>query len=341
MAESPWYVSNLKDNLPSTLCVPASPRAVSAVIRIAHTFALSGLIAKRSTGLLSRLHGLSLDDLAYDSIADLFQQGADGELPQLRTYFAGIDIQAVEDEQLVVLFRRLVLGKVGNGVFRLYNEIDPVLGRILRNIKLGITSLKSFDETERFGESCIVPSLCDDLSHLPPAERDQLIDGLGAMICGSERIPDLLSALAVYLRGQSIHSRIVPILQIALAFRDLFAHRLPAEEQVVRPVEPTFESETERAIEQASRTIQAEYGRIYIDTDKVPHTTWEMYFAIIETSLRKKFCRDDGNDFSLFQGMRERLPELSRKEYQRLHRSKLEHLHRLVEKRFIETMRRN
>jgi hypothetical protein len=341
MGESPWYISLLKDELPGVLDVPAEPKSVNAVIRVAHAFALSGLAAKRSTGLLSQLHGLSLDDLAYDCIADLFQQGADGEFQQLRTYFAGFDIEQMEAEQLAVLFRRLVLGKVSNGVFRLYNEIDPVLGRILRNIKLGIASLKSFDETDRFGEPCIAPTLCDELNHLRPVERDQLIEGLGAMISGSERIPDLLSALSVYLRGQSIHSRVVPILQAALAFRELFALRLPAEEQVENPVEVMIESDTERSIICASRAIQTEYERVYIDTEKIPHSTWEAYFAIIETSLRKKFCRDDGSDFSLFRGMQEQVPNLSRKEYQRLHRSKLEHLHRLVEKRFLATVSRN
>jgi hypothetical protein len=341
MLDTKWYAKALRENLPGALDLPASPRAVRGIVQVAHAMANAGLSMKRNAGHLSSLHGLSTEDLAYDCIAELFQRGASDELIQLRTYFAGVDIEMMETEHLLVLFRRLVLGKVSNGVFRLYNEIDPVLGRILRNIKLGIASLKNFDELERLGEPCVVPALCDHLNHLPPADHSQLVEGLSETISGSTHIPDLLTSLSIYLRGQSAHSRVVPLLQIGIAFREILSLGKPMEEPCVQLEDPGVESDAEHAIRRASRAIQREYERLYVESKGIQRSTWEMYFTVIETSLLKKFHRDDGSPFSLFQGMAKRIPDLSKLEYQRSHRSRIEHLHHLVEGRLLRSLGRN
>ena len=339
MADSRWYAAVLKKNLPGVLKVPASPLATNEVIRVAHALAVAGLASKRSVGHLSRLHGLSIDDLAYDCIADLFRHAEPGDVQQIRTYFAGIEVESVEDEQLVVLFRRLILAKVSNGVFRMYNEVDPVLGRILRNIKIGINSLKNFEEVERFSEPCVVPTLCDHLSHLAPVDPEHLIEGLGVFITRSDRIPDLLSALSKYLRSQTMHSRVVPILQVGLAFRALYGRNRPIDEEVTQPSDPCSSDETARAIQRASRAIRTEFEPVYVDADKVRRSMWDFYFSVIETSLHKKFCENDGSEYSLMRGMQLKVPGLSKEEYRRCHRSKLEHLYHLVERRLLVALR--
>jgi hypothetical protein len=340
MGDHLWLARTLREHLLSALSVPPGPLSLNAVVIVAHRLAVAGLISKRAAGTLADFQGLSVEDLAYDCIADLFQRGDGGEVIQLRSYFAGIDLASTEDEQLLILYRRLVLGKVSNGVFRMFNEIDPALGRILRNVKLGIGGLRSFEEVERFGEPCIVPIVCDPLQHLPPPTREQLVDGLRSAVAGTARVPDLLAALASYLRTQTEHSRTVPLMHVAMTFRDLFVMNRPLLQEHVELTETFTIAEITETIRIASRAVKHEYRRLYVETRNVPDDEWDTYFSVIEANLRRKFCENDGSEYSLFRGIVAMVPGLTREEYKRSHRAKIEHLHSLVESRFLDAVKK-
>ena len=160
-------LAGLRENLRFMLAGSHSPAQLNCVVAVAHALATSFLLSKRSAGRLSVLHGLNHSDLAYDCIADIFQLNEGGTYVQLSAYFAGINLKLASEEETLAHLRRLVFSKVNHGIFRLYSESDPVLAKILRNIKLAIASLGSFVELQRFDESCIAPSLCETNEHLP------------------------------------------------------------------------------------------------------------------------------------------------------------------------------
>jgi hypothetical protein len=340
MGDHLWLARTLREHLPSALSVPPGPLSLNLVVTVAHRLAVAGLISKRAAGALADFHGLPVEDIAYDCIADLFQRADGGEVIQLRSYFAGIDLAATEDEQVLILFRRLVLGKVSNGVFRLFNEIDPGLGRILRNVKLGIGTLRSFDEVERFGEQCIVPILCERLQHLPLPTREQLVEGLRPEAAGTARVPDLLAALAGYLRTQTEHSRLVPLMHVAMTFRDLFLMNRPILQEHVELTETFTVAEITETIRLAARAVRQEYRNLYVVRRSVSEDEWDTYFSVIEANLRRKFCENDGSAYSLFRGITEKMPGLTREEYKRSHRARIEHLHGLVENRFLDVVKK-
>jgi hypothetical protein len=232
---------------------------------------------------------------------------------------------------MLVYLRRLVFSKVNQAIFRLYNEADPSLAKILRNIKLAIYSLKHFVEVERFGEACITPSLCETLEHLPAIDRDELGRRLLEVTTGTERIPDLLAILSVYLRQQTEHSRIVPLISVAFLFRSIYTskHYLPAEE-------PNLESnlvanDTAIIIKKACGEIRKQMEKRYVAKGKVPKEMFERYFKVIETGLRMRYIDQDGQDFSLYESLRNLVPDLSKDDYYQSHKDRLEYLSRLAD----------
>ena len=193
---------------------------------------------------------LNTSDLAYDCIAELFRRDNDCDLIRIRTYFESIDIEASTDQELIVYLRRLVFSSVNQSLVRIYNSFDPHLGKILRNLKLSAQNLGTFTEIDRLGEQCLVPQLCDPLFHLPVVELDRLQAELSSRLRGTERIPEILSALSRYLREQSEHSRQVPLLRLALAIWWVYALK-----QI--PSDLSLQSEDPFAQEDVLRLIQA------------------------------------------------------------------------------------
>ncbi len=137
----------LRDNLLAVLGGAFAHQQLNAVIQVCHALASAFLAGKKTTRTLTTLHGLGYSDLAYDCIAEIFQQYPAGHFVQLQAYFNSLCLETASDEEILVHLRRLVFSKVNQAIFRLYNEADPSLAKILRNIKKGM----SICPTRRYG----------------------------------------------------------------------------------------------------------------------------------------------------------------------------------------------
>lgn len=282
---------------------------------------------------LIRAHGLNLRDLAFDTISDLFARDTEGQFPVLNAYFAAHDLAAATDEEAYFLLQRLVLGRVRNGLFRLYGEMDPQLARILRNIKIASRAVESFTEVDRPGDACLAPALCDTLQHLPAPDVAQLAQWLGETSTGNEFIPELLGRLARLLRTQSSHSRIVPLVTIALAFRALYEqkHTPQIAEHITWINEAAMDAE--QAIRQCCATLKSAMYPKYVDRGKVDTRVFDAYFHVIEEMLETRFLENDGTEFQLSECFQRHMPGVPLQEYRRSHRSRLEYLARLAQDR--------
>ena len=66
----------------------------------------------------------------------------------------------LDEEEATQQLRILVFSKVNQGLFRLYRENDPILARLIRNIKLAVKADPSFKQLVLLGQvySSRVPS---------------------------------------------------------------------------------------------------------------------------------------------------------------------------------------
>lgn len=306
-----------------------TPAAVNRFVRICHSLALSQLTTRRNASVLSRVHGLNASDLAFDCISDLFQRNDNGHFLQLETYFKGFPHADISDPELLVLLRRLVSSKVNQGIFRLLNEADPSLGKILRNIKLAVPALHQFEEVERFGEPFIRTSLCDPLEHLPEPSLEDIERALLDAAPGPAFIPDLLSRLSIYLRSQTDARRTVPLITVALAFRSLYATRTQIPSDVVDADQFPVALDGPTIVRLTMRELRIRVAR-FLNRGKIAPELLERYCAVIEEGLTRRIVHANGEDFTLFEALRRRDPSITRARYRMVHRSRLEYLARLA-----------
>lgn len=127
---------------------------------------------KASGGRLNpSFFGLSIEDLATDLIADLFQRDEKGVFVQITKYFRKLDCENLLEEELMGYTRQLVFSKVTEQLCRLYRQHDPALAKVLRNLKDvlkcldqcwiekigGIAWISLLDQTD---EECALPISC-------------------------------------------------------------------------------------------------------------------------------------------------------------------------------------
>jgi hypothetical protein len=282
---------------------------------------------------------LSTVDLAYDCIAELFQRVENGDLIRIRTYFESIDIEAITDQEVLFYLRRLVFSAVDQGLIRIYSNLDPHLGKILRNLRLSIQNLGTFAEISRLGEQCLVPQLCEPLSHLPVVDLDLLQVELSSRLRGVERIPEILSALSRYLREQSEHSRQVPLVRLALAIRWLYAVRQNPSDLSHPADEPLAQEDLLTIIQASCSEIRRSLVDGYAANGKVSIETADNYMEAIQRYLKGKLDCGDPH-LSLFESLRSLIPTLTKAGYDREHRSRMEYLARKTEKSVVQSLRK-
>ena len=108
MANSSKLTKGLQENLLAILSGTHTHEQLNSFIALCHSMARIFLAKKAKAGILTVVSNLNTSDLAYDCIAELFQQDDGGKYIQLRSYFNGLQLSKALEEEIIVHLRRLV-----------------------------------------------------------------------------------------------------------------------------------------------------------------------------------------------------------------------------------------
>jgi hypothetical protein len=331
---------NLRVNLISILEDVYTEKQLREVISLCHALAIAFLRRKVVNKRVPMdFHGLNLTDLGYDCIADLFYRDFDGSLLQFQAYFRGISISSSSETELIGHLRRLVFSKVNNSIHRLFQEYDPQLGKIIRNIKLAVQALKNFEEIDRLGETYLRPVAIDPLRQLPVLEQEELQSMLYPYVSERHSIPEIMAAISLLLREQHDYCRDIHLVSTAIAIRSCFTP-LSGTSNETRLAE-SGHSEEELAVIIHGR-IDAAKERMrpkYVEKGKVLQDEFEAYFAAIEEAFLSSVSVHSFDNETLYDLLRKQLPSLSKGEYKRRHKNTLEYLRRQTGKQIAEAIR--
>lgn len=328
-------VRTIKEDLAALLSGIYTLHQLKNVIRICHAFAVSSVNSKIAAGRLNKeFIGLNSTDIAWDCIADLFPPDANGIFVQLKSYFSGMSFENISDEELFTHFRRLIFSKVNDGLFRMYREMDPVLAKIIHNIKVVVNTLDNFDEIERLGEKCICPSFVDKLIELPSMDRQTLENGVLEMITLGKtctrtimHIPELMSKLSLFLREEKEYCRIVSIVDVAYVFRSIYSEVIS--KKIVEPAVESFllAEDVQKIIKETCCEVKTKMKPRYYAKKNGEYS--DCYFVVIENTLNDRFFDKEDNHESLLAQLTKLIPGLTKEEYLKSHKSILEYLLKL------------
>jgi hypothetical protein len=324
----------VKECLRSVLRNEVRSREFNHFVNLCSSMALALLERKAAAGQITgAAFHLSLKDLALDCIADLFRPDNRGIPLQLQVYFDCVDLDGATEEETLILLRRLVFSKVKQGLFRAYNESDPSLGKILRNIKIGIGVTGEFTEGDRFGDAVLVPLHHDPLLGKPMLQRESIGEILAGLPLRSDRIPHMLTGLSRCLGDQTDWCRLVGLLPLALAWRDfLSATRSGARMVLEYPDSDCYSQDVRRIVLEVCENVKKTMKARYVRAEGVDAVTYDAYFRAIAKFIANELWEEPAG-VSLFLLIRAELPDLSESTYRARHRNTLEYLVKLVRKK--------
>lgn len=332
---------DLREQIQAILAGAFDGHILNSFIRLCHELSKQHLSVKLNNRTLNtKLLGLELSDLAFDCIADLFRRDERNNLVFIQKYFQGFDIATLSDHALLAHLRRLVFSTVNDGLFRTYHTQDPVLGKIIRNTKIAIHSLKNFKEIERCGEICIVPSFCESLEHLPTLDRDDIDQAFTCVANGSENVPELLTILSSYLHSQDSKSRIVPLMIFALSIRSLYTRHLEIDQQATTALPLLLTDDLENIINRTCDKIKQDVSSRYRKKKNNNPKVINAYFDVVREYMHNRMMDGQMDETTLYECLQKHLGSLSRDEYRKTHKSKLEYCFHLTWEEAVGSLQR-
>lgn len=302
-----------------------------------YALALPAIRKKIALGKINRdIIRLSERDMVYDCIADLFARTPDRKFSQLIAYFSDhlTENETPSDEKLTILLRCLVLGNVNQGVIRLYLEADPVLGKILRNLKLGLERTQLFDKEDRFGEMHIFPKGLDRRMSAPPIPAEILRRRFLESVLVHNTVPEMLTKLHAILKDEDTYQRTATMICVALLIKEVYSVDVPDSQFQIVDAEHTGEDEDVAGMaSKVCRWLDRDKRSSYVEKEKLTDETFDGYLRTIHDILWAHFGDGNAEELSYFETLQKALPCVTRNGYDQRHRTTLEYLARLAKQR--------
>jgi hypothetical protein len=318
-------------------------RSTRRIVDTCHRMARARLHQRRRAGRLdmSILPG-SVDDLAMDCIAGLFERTDDGTFPELQQYFSDDDLDALDDTEVASQLRRLVFGAVGDRIFECYRAADPSLGRIIRTVKRTVRASDTATLQRRYGTLHVVVNNGSlTAQRLMSAARMEAL--LAPHVADSTCTRDLVRAGLQTVREQAAHPPHYPVSRLAQAIRGAtvrVSDPEPSERDVVTLRTGRFRPETlQRMLQDAVREVRKAKRSGYVDGGKLASATYAAYFRAIETYLDAQFVPPDRPWIRHHDALAEEINGLTRDAYRDEHRSVFEYLLRQTRDAFLGRVR--
>lgn len=284
--------------------------------------------------------GISFEDMATDSIADLFARDDTGRYTELATYFAGTDWPEMSDADAEIALRRLVFGKVSERLFRSYKENDPNLGKVIRNIKDAVPA-QSGCRLERIrGRLWIVLGDEEPLSGDRPVAPPEILEAYVTSALGNVgQTSAAIESLARFLAYHPHYRNGFPVSGLAKIVRSAFI-RLGAAmvDEEEGPDDSFTQGEVDDAIEAAIDAVRSKMFSTYVSKGRIDPPTFELYVSTVSDVLASEYVHGTSSQHSHFDILATYKPSLSKTDYRDKHRNRVEYMVKLARTRLAELL---
>lgn len=313
--------------------------AVRHCVEESHRLALAYLRQRARVGALeARRFGLSLDDLALDCIADLFQRDDAGRFVQLVDYFESSGWQDEDPAGLRIALRRLVFSKVNEGLFRRHRGHDPELARIIRNVKNAVKASEGMALMRRGKELWMVVGDPAGLGQKPPMAFETLEAHLTPVLREATHMPEVVASFQELVQTLAGCDAGYPVSRFAMAVRAAAARLAAAPEPDGNGRTPSSEM-VERAIAQSIDEMREAMLETYVASGKMDAQLFEQYVHAARDVLGAQFCSTAPPVASYYDALSARISNLSKEDYRAHHRHVLEYLVKMSRTRLVACLR--
>ncbi|MDI6804395.1 MAG: hypothetical protein QME58_11210 [Bacteroidota bacterium] len=311
---------------------------------MSYKIALSYLRTKYAYGAhIQYRYGISVDDMAYDSIAELFSRDDKGNFTELKRYFNKLgNLSVLSDDELFVGLRRLVFSATNVRFFKIYGELDAALSKIIRNIKLTLknhTSVKAIVHNE---ENFLAPRHTENLLlDLPFIPEEILSPEFYDRVSSKSSLRDMLTAIGDILAEQTNYKKIASLIEVSLLIKEAYAtdaiRKMDNEE--VFAEEMIFNNQIKSIAQKVVSGLKTQYSSRYIEKKKLSPKDVSAIFNAAEEIVINHFCLGDGDPASYFATLQKQLSDLDKENYSDKYRVILEYLAKMAKNQLSDILK--
>ncbi|MBI4548222.1 MAG: hypothetical protein HY707_09590, partial [Ignavibacteriae bacterium] len=157
-----------------------------------------------------------------------------------------------------------------------------------------------------------------------------------------DTVPEMLKKLEKILVEQGEYKRMVPLITVALLFKDVYVSRWetqPEEAEFVELQEPDI-NRIKQLTEKICAELSDEFYPKYVSNGKYSQELFTCYVNTIAASLNSEFGGTEERErVSYFECLKTAMPGLTRERYVSDHRAVIEYLARIAKNRMKEALK--
>jgi hypothetical protein len=309
--------------------------SVYRLIHIFHKLAKSYLQIKYLNGHIDHNNfGININDLAIDSIAELFKKNDRGEFIEIKNYFNKyIPVTNYSEEEILIAARRLVFSSVNHTLYRLYKAHDSSLSKIIRNIKNSVKN-NSIGIVERHhGELVIVSSLNRNIKEpLPQMPPELLSIEFYDRVLPNYTIPSMVNTLCEILNEQENYQKSFSVIETAKLIRNIFSSDITtiSHDQLE---EILLKHDINILISKTLKQVDAFIKISYVDKLKVTTEFKSAYLKSIEEIFINEFSYGRNGNGNYFNILEKYIYGLDRQIYKNEHKNIFEYLVKIAKRK--------
>jgi hypothetical protein len=312
---------------------------VRTLVDLCRRFALVYLRTRVKRTANPALAGFPIQDVATDCIAALFERSHTGVFTKLRLYFGKTAWQALSEEDLMVLLRRLVFSRVNQELCSLWKQGDPSLARIVRSLKSAVDKSPRLANCRIAAEPWVV---LKSVNGNPDASQLMSMEFFEAHLSGAlpegmttravvEKIADVFDSQEWYKKG-------LPLMDVAICVRNAFA-RAGAALAEAEESDPQTAEYHQTVLRDAVHNVQTRMEPSFVGRSRVDAPIYAAYFRAIYDALNEEYINGYGDDQSYFGRLRQQCPSIDAATFRREHKSHLEYLLRMTRENFLASLK--
>lgn len=321
-----------------------------------------------------RNHTGELEDLAMDCIAGLFMRNDQGEFIQLKKYFGhnANNLEQLDDVEIMVLLRRLVIKKTKQELSRIFKERDPEGAKLVRNIKVAIKSASDFASFKEMGREFIyldntngkcphngIPNNGSNgehhlhlnsnngngklntaylRKHQPTIPEKSLRGEYLNLFCPKDPVSTSIRKMLYVVKNDERYQNFLPIDMISRIMRhtnmEMVRDRLNSQGQNSSPIDDLKLKEIEKRKLLVLKKIKEKIQNQYVNANKISEKKGLIYYNAL-CDILEDISQGKKYD-SYFRHLKRYMPHLTQKEYRTQERTIFEYLGKLIKKWFRE-----
>jgi hypothetical protein len=219
------YLHDLKVILSAIFHQKHTLNDLSELVRISKIIVTAHLSNSYNSILrLCYLQGISLVDLSYDCIGEIFEKDVNNNLITLRDFYVSLrlDIDELPEEEIYLAYKGLLLKIADAQIAHLYAQLDPTGFKIQRNIKETVLKTSMFSIKKTVLGIVLTITENSEYQNLPYVDLDKLLTEFKREAFNKKLTGELLGILRNYLMEQKEFRKEIRLVDAVFLFKSIF-----------------------------------------------------------------------------------------------------------------------